>query len=59
MDIFEIREEYIKARRLAQKEIRELKVKGKKTEPEVLDYILDNNITATVVDVGTVIYELL
>lgn len=54
MDIFEIREEYIKARRLAQKEIRELKVKGKKTEPEVLDYILDNNITATVVDVGTV-----
>ena len=54
MDILEIREEYIKARRLAHKEIRELKISGNKTEPEVLDHILDNNVTATVVDVGTV-----
>ena len=54
MDILETREEYIKARRLAQKEIRELRLQEKNTEPEVLDLILQNDLTAAVVEVGII-----
>ena len=54
MDFLESREEYIKARRMAHKEVRELRLRGKNTEPEVLDDILGNNIASTVVNVGLV-----
>ncbi len=54
MDLLETREEYIKARRMAHREVRELRVRGKNTEPEVLDNILDNSLTATVVNVGLI-----
>ena len=54
MDILEAREEYLKARRLAQKEIRELSLQGKATEPAVLDDILEDSFAATTVEVGIV-----
>lgn len=54
MDILEAREEYIKARRLAYKEIREMRAVGKDTEPAVLDDILGENYTGSTVDLGIV-----
>ena len=54
MDLLEAREEYQKARRLAQKEIRELRSQGKETEPFVLDAILGETYTATTQEIGIV-----
>ena len=54
MDILEAREEYLKARRLAQKEIRELSLQGKETEPAVLDAIIGENYTGSTVEMGVV-----
>ncbi len=54
MNLLESREEYIKARRMAQKEIKELRVQGKPTEPAVLDDILGENYTGAVQDMGIV-----
>ena len=54
VNLLESREEYIKARRMAQKEVRELKVQGKETEPAVLDEILGENYTGAVQEVGLV-----
>jgi len=54
MDLLEAREEYLKARRLAQKEIRELRSQGRNTEPAVLDDILGETYTATVQKIGVV-----
>lgn len=54
MDMLEAREEYIKARRLAYKEIREMRAVGKATEPAVLDDILGENYTGSTVDLGIV-----
>ena len=54
MDLLEAREEYLKARRLAQKEVRELRSQGRETEPAVLDDILGPTYTATTQDVGVV-----
>ena len=52
MDLLEAREEYIKARRLAQKEIRELRAVGKVTEPAVLEDIIGENYTGSTIDLG-------
>lgn len=54
MDFLEAREEYIKARRLAQKEVRELRFQGRETAPAVLDDILGENYTATTQELGVV-----
>ena len=54
MDILEAREEYIKARRLALKEVRELRLQDKETAPAVLDDILSNSSTATTIEIGLV-----
>ena len=54
MDLLEAREEYLKARRLAQKEVRELRSQGKATEPAVLDDVFGQTYTATIQEVGIV-----
>ena len=54
MDMLEAREEYIQARRLAQKEIRELRAVGKETVPEVLEEIIGENYTGSIIDLGVV-----
>ena len=54
MDLLEAREEYQKARRRAQKEIRELRMQGKRTVPAVLDNIIGENYTGTVQHIGIV-----
>ena len=54
MDLLEVREEYIKAKRLAQKEVRELRSQGKETMPAVLDDILGENYNETPQDLGLV-----
>lgn len=54
MDILEAREEYLRARRLAQKEIRELNMQGKDTEPAVLDVIIGENYAVSAQEVGLV-----
>ena len=54
MDLLEAREEYLKARRLAQKEVRELRSQGRETEPAVLDDILGQTYTATTQELGIV-----
>ena len=54
MDILEAREEYLKARRLAQKEIKELNLQGKDTEPAVLDEILGDNYAVSAKEIGIV-----
>ena len=54
MELIEVREEYIKARRLAQKETRERRLTGKPTEPAVLDEILGEGFAGNVVDLGIV-----
>ena len=54
MDILETREEYIKARRLGQKEVRDLRAQGKETELAVLDSILGEGFTGKTVEIGTI-----
>lgn len=54
MDILEAREEYLKARRLAQKELRELGLQGEDLEPAVLDDILGETFAGTVQEIGLV-----
>ncbi len=54
MDLLEAREEYLKARRLGQKEIRELRSQGKETTPSVLDDILGEAYTGSIQEVGLV-----
>ncbi len=54
MDFLEAREEYLKARRLAQKEVRELRSQGRETTPVVLDEIIGENFTGTVQEIGIV-----
>ena len=54
MDILEAREEYLKARRMGLKEIKELGLQGKKTEPAVLDMILGENVAVTAQEIGVV-----
>lgn len=54
VDILEAREEYLKARRLGQKEIKELSLQGKDTEPAVLDAILGENVAVTAQEIGVV-----
>ena len=54
MDLLEAREEYIKARRLGQKEVKELRLQGKEEEPLVLDEILGENVTLSTQDIGLV-----
>lgn len=54
MDLLEAREEYLKAKRLAQKEIRELRSQGKDTAPAVLDEILGETYTASTQELGIV-----
>lgn len=54
MNILEAREEYLKARRLALKEVRELSLQGKGTEPAVLDAILGENAAVSAQEIGVV-----
>ena len=54
MDLLEAREEYIKARRIGQKEVRELRLQDKEEEPQVLDEILGEHITLSTQEVGLV-----
>ena len=54
MDMLEAREEYIQARRLAQKEIRELRAVGKDTTPAVLEEIIGENYTGSIIELGVV-----
>ena len=54
MDVLEAREEYIKARRLAQKEVREMRLQGKDTELAVLDEILGDGFSGNTIDIGVV-----
>ena len=54
MDVLEAREEYIKARRLAQKEVREMRLQGKDTELAVLDEILGEGFSGNTMDIGVV-----
>ena len=54
MDILEAREEYLKARRLAQKEVRELRFQGKEESPAVLDEILGDGFTGSTHEVGVI-----
>jgi stage V sporulation protein B len=54
VDLLEVREEYIKAKRLGQKEVKELRVQGKPEEPFVLDEILGENFTLSTQDIGYV-----
>ena len=54
MNILEAREEYLRARRLAQKEIRELNMQGKETGPAVLDAIIGENNALSAQEIGVV-----
>jgi len=54
MDFLEAREEYIKAKRLAQKEMKELRLQGKETAPAVLDDILGEGFVGAVQEIGVV-----
>ncbi len=54
MDVLEAREEYIKARRMGNKEVRELKMQGKETELAVLDNVLGGGFTETVQELGVI-----
>lgn len=54
MNLLEAREEYIKARRLAQKEVRELRSQDRETAPAVLDDILGENYAGTTQELGVV-----
>ena len=50
----EAREEYLKARRVGLKEIKEANLQGKDTEPAVLDAILGENYTLSTQELGIV-----
>lgn len=52
MDLLEAREEYLKARRLGLKEVRELRSQGRESTPAVLDNILGENHTLAICEVG-------
>ena len=54
MDVLEAREEYVKARRLASKEVRELRLQGKTKELAVLDNILGDSFTRPIVELGVI-----
>lgn len=54
MDLLEAREEYIKARRIGQKEARELRLQDKEEEPLVLDEILGAHSALSTQEVGLV-----
>ena len=54
MDVLEAREEYIKARRMASKELREYRMQGKETELAVLDSIIGEVHTLPTVEIGLV-----
>lgn len=54
MDLLEAREEYLKARRLAQKEVREMRLQGRSTTPAVLEDILTESFHGSVLEVGLV-----
>ena len=54
MDLLEAREEYIKARRLGLKEVKELRVQDKEEEPLVLDEIIGENFNLSTQDIGYV-----
>ena len=54
MDLLEAREEYVKARRLGQKEVRELRSQGRETAPAVLEDIIGENYTGTTQEIGIV-----
>ena len=53
MSIQTCREEYLKALKLGQREYEELLAAGRSANPEVLDELLPDIDTQTVVDVGT------
>ena len=53
MSIQTCREEYLKALKLGQREFEELLAAGRNTNPEVLDELLPEIDTQTIVDVGT------
>ena len=53
MSLQTCREEYLKALKLGQKEVDELKQAGKKQNPDVLDELLPDIDSMTIVDVGT------
>ena len=52
--MLEAREEYIKARRLGLKEVKELRVQDKEEEPLVLDEIIGENFNLSTQDIGYV-----
>ena len=54
MDLLEAREEYLKAKRMGQKEVKELHVQDKNEEPLVLDEIIGENFTLSTQDIGYV-----
>lgn len=54
MDLLEAREEYLKAKRMGQKEIRELRLRGMDTVPAVLDEIIGENYTGSTQEIGLV-----
>lgn len=54
MDLLDAREEYLKAKRLGQKEIRELRLQGMDSEPAVLDAILGENYIGNTQEIGLV-----
>ena len=53
MSVQACREEYLKALKLGQRESEELAAAGKNQNPEVLDELLPEIDTQTIVDVGT------
>lgn len=54
MDLLDAREEYLKAKRMGQKEVRELRLQGMDSEPAVLDAILGENFTGNTQEIGLV-----
>ena len=54
MDIAEVKEEYARALKMAQKEQKELAARDMDVNPAVLDDILDENQSLTVVDMGLI-----
>ena len=54
MDLFDAREEYLKAKRIGQKEARELRLQGMDSEPAVLDAILGENFIGNTQEIGLV-----
>lgn len=54
MDLLEAREEYLKAKRQGQREVRELKFHGVRTAPAVLDEILGDGFAGATQEIGLV-----